>query len=269
MRVAGCVPAYNNESTIAAAIASLKAQTIPLDDIFIVDDGSTDSTAKVAIEAGARVISMGINQGRGAARARAIEETQADLLLSVDGTNVLTPDFLAKTFPWFEDSSVAAVYGRITQSSPRSSVDRWRGRHLYKEDEPQSYSVSQHLASGGFTQRTIHLMAAGNFDTSCRHSEDAELGKRLTSLGYKVIYEPQAVLTTLTSNTLMQVFERYWRWNQAADAKNSLRNFAKFWWYSLKVLALRDVKRGDLPSALYSAILPYYCAYRSSKDGLE
>lgn len=267
MRIAGCVPAYNNESTIAAAIASLKAQTIPLDDIFVVDDGSTDSTAKVAMEAGARVVSMESNQGRGAARAKAIEETQADLLLSVDGTNALAPDFLAKSLPWFEDSSVAAVYGRITQSSPKTSVDRWRGRHLYKLDEVPGSGVSEHLSSWGFAQRVALIAAIGNFNSSCRHSEDAELGKRLSSRGYKIIYEPQAILTTLTSNTLKQVFERYWRWNQATDGKSSLRSFAKFWWYSLKVLALRDVKRGDLLSALYSALLPYYCAYRSAKDG--
>ncbi|MBC8065420.1 MAG: glycosyltransferase, partial [Chlorobia bacterium] len=55
-KVAACVPAYNNEATIAQAVMSLRSQTVPVDDVFVVNDGSTDATLAAAAGAGARVV---------------------------------------------------------------------------------------------------------------------------------------------------------------------------------------------------------------------
>lgn len=263
MKIAGCVPAYNNESTIAQAVESLQAQTVPLADIFVVDDGSTDATVQRAKEAGARVVSLGSNQGRGAARARAILETDAELLLSVDGTNSLDPDFLVHAISWFEDPKVAAVYGRITQSSPKTAADRWRGRHLYHQDHLAGGGPVLDLMTGGLVQRTTQFVDCGNYNPECRHSEDAEMGTRLISKGYRIVYEPSAVLNSLTSNSLRQVFERYWRWNQGRDSKLAIRQWLRFNWYVLKVMVANDLRSGDLACAGISTLLPYYCAWRT------
>lgn len=265
MRIAGCVPAYNNESTIAAAVASLKAQTIALEDIFVVDDGSTDATAKVAMEAGARVVSMGSNQGRGAARARAIEETQADLLLSVDGTNALAPDFLAKTLPWFEDNSVAAVYGRITQSSPKTSVDRWRGRHLYREDLTTSSGFRDGLITWGLAMRTNLVKKCGNFNSTYRHSEDGEFGARLISNGYRIVEEREAIAETQVSNTALACFERHARWNGLLelDVPNSHRVKTGLF------LVRQDIREGQIARAWVSIrYLAYLIRHPSSNAGM-
>ena len=58
-----CIPAYNEENTIADVIA----KSLPhVDRVVVCDDGSTDKTAIVARESGAIVISQK-NQGYGAA----------------------------------------------------------------------------------------------------------------------------------------------------------------------------------------------------------
>jgi hypothetical protein len=61
------IPAYNEESTIKSVIDQIK-NLYPRFDILVVDDASTDSTASVAVESGARVIRHPINLGDGAAR---------------------------------------------------------------------------------------------------------------------------------------------------------------------------------------------------------
>ena len=58
------VPAHNEERTIDSVIRNLGAY---VDRVVVVDDGSTDNTAKVGVAAGAVVLSHWINRGQGAA----------------------------------------------------------------------------------------------------------------------------------------------------------------------------------------------------------
>jgi len=60
------IPAWNEEESVAAVIADIRAH-LPDADLLVVDDGSTDGTAAVARASGARVASLPFNQGLGAA----------------------------------------------------------------------------------------------------------------------------------------------------------------------------------------------------------
>jgi len=60
------IPAWNEEGSLAAVIAGVR-ESLPEADLLVVDDGSTDSTAARASEAGALVASLPFNQGLGAA----------------------------------------------------------------------------------------------------------------------------------------------------------------------------------------------------------
>ncbi len=57
------IPAYNEENTIASIVLKAKRYT---DEVIVVDDGSSDETAELAEEAGAKVIKHGKNKGYGA-----------------------------------------------------------------------------------------------------------------------------------------------------------------------------------------------------------
>ncbi len=64
MQVLVITPAWNEESTIASVVDDVRRVGL---DHLVVDDGSSDHTARCAIEAGARVVSLPINLGVGAA----------------------------------------------------------------------------------------------------------------------------------------------------------------------------------------------------------
>ena len=76
MKVSAVIPAFNRRHYIRRAIDSVLAQTVAVDEIIVVDDGSTDGTAEI-VEAnyGSRVrIARQQNAGVSGARRRGVQE---------------------------------------------------------------------------------------------------------------------------------------------------------------------------------------------------
>lgn len=81
MKTAAIIPAYNEERTVGSVVAACREAG--LDEIIVVDDGSTDGTRSAAEAAGARVIAQR-NAGKGAAMQTGVRATDAELLLFAD-----------------------------------------------------------------------------------------------------------------------------------------------------------------------------------------
>lgn len=64
MAIAAVIPVHNEAAAIRAVVHGVRDH---LRDVFVVDDGSTDESARLAAGAGARVISLGRRRGKGAA----------------------------------------------------------------------------------------------------------------------------------------------------------------------------------------------------------
>ncbi|MZH15491.1 MAG: glycosyltransferase family 2 protein [Nitrospinae bacterium] len=82
-RISIIIPAYNEESSIGLVLNALPREKIH--EIIVVDNGSTDETARVATENGARVVKEP-KKGYGAACLKGIEELDApDIVVFLDG----------------------------------------------------------------------------------------------------------------------------------------------------------------------------------------
>jgi glycosyltransferase involved in cell wall biosynthesis len=92
-RVAVVIPCLNEAEPIASVVHELKAQNV--DDIIVVDNGSTDDTAAKALAAGARVISQPHRgYGRACAAGVAAVTPDTDIVCFLDGDGSDVPDFL-------------------------------------------------------------------------------------------------------------------------------------------------------------------------------
>ena len=81
-RLAILIPAYNEESTVADVVrVALESK---LGEVLVVSDGSRDRTAERARAAGARVLELGQNRGKGGAVAAGVAALEADLLMLLD-----------------------------------------------------------------------------------------------------------------------------------------------------------------------------------------
>ena len=84
MTLSCIIPAYNEAARIAAVLAAVTDHPM-IDQIIVVDDGSTDATSAVVSGiAGVQLITLAQNIGKTAALAVAIKQAQGDYLLLVD-----------------------------------------------------------------------------------------------------------------------------------------------------------------------------------------
>lgn len=97
-RLVVVVPAYQEAPTIAGLVERLRA-TVPQAPLLVVDDGSTDGTAAAAAAAGAEVLAMPANQGKGAALRRGMREALArgaGFVATLDGDGQHRPEDLPR-----------------------------------------------------------------------------------------------------------------------------------------------------------------------------
>lgn len=125
------IPAYNEEEGIAAVLSALKA--LPLDrEIIVVDDGSTDRTAAIAAEMGARVIQHPMNMGYGRSIKDGIHFASTDVIVLSDADGTYPVDRIPELFILFRrgfDMVVGARQGREYRGSffkaPARTIFRW------------------------------------------------------------------------------------------------------------------------------------------------
>ncbi|MDA8233400.1 MAG: glycosyltransferase family 2 protein [Clostridia bacterium] len=83
MAIAAIIPAYNEERTIGSIVHTVR-QVPLIKEVLVVCDGCIDNTAGVARQAGATVIQLPENMGKGGAMMVGAQSTTAEVVLFLD-----------------------------------------------------------------------------------------------------------------------------------------------------------------------------------------
>jgi glycosyltransferase involved in cell wall biosynthesis len=105
-RYLAVVPAYNEAATVGRVVRSIR-EALPFFDVLVVDDGSTDTTAAEAKQAGAVVVSHPYNLGIGGAVQSGFIyalENDYDYLVQVDGDGQHEPREVPRLMATMEEN---------------------------------------------------------------------------------------------------------------------------------------------------------------------
>ncbi|KXK08256.1 MAG: glycosyltransferase family 2 protein [Candidatus Dojkabacteria bacterium] len=112
-RITVFVPAYNEEKLIAQTLNCLKNQDIHEDyELLVVDNASTDKTAQIAKNSGARVVSEP-QKGNRFAVERGFAEARGDIVIQTDADTRPDKSFIRKIAQEYDDPKVVGVGTRI------------------------------------------------------------------------------------------------------------------------------------------------------------
>lgn len=278
LKVVAAIPCYNGATTIVACIRSLKSQTRQPDRVLVLDDGSTDNSAELASEAGAEVLSPGENVGLSAARNLLWQGTDADVIVFLDADTVAKPDLIERLLRRYDSDGVGGVGGQAVEARIENIYDLWR-KHTAAQTLGDEVSEDSPMLLGlCCSYRRSALEKVSGFDPFFRsNGEDHDIGIRLRKAGFRLVYEPAAVVEhykTDTFKSLMRMLYRYELFTQLAKLRNDElihRHYATFWlrvrFFFDRIRQMLRTGRG-LKFALIdlAALIPILAACRKAKS---
>ena len=187
MKIGVVIPAYNAAAFLPRCLESVFAQTLKPKEVIVVDDGSTDNTAALAAELGAKVISQA-NGGISAARNTGIRNASSEWIALVDVDDVWAPTKLERQAACIRPETVLVYTGiRIFDDngvrSEQPAVDAVSARKMLRYRN--SITPSTALA------RREMLMRDGGFRKDVGGCEDWEMWVRLRQLGeFEAVTDP-------------------------------------------------------------------------------
>jgi teichuronic acid biosynthesis glycosyltransferase TuaG len=216
------MPAYNAEGYIAEAIGSVLGQTYDGWELVVVDDGSTDGTARVVgaiAERDARVRYVRReNGGQAAARNTGLRAASGDLVAFLDADDLWLPEKLALQIALMEEKGVDLVYTDgyfFSEEGAAAPGERFnilpgeaRGVEMFR-----TLFASNRIGTLSVLVRRAALDAVGLFDEdrAYQNCEDYDLWLRLArwgagfyGMGEKLMrYRRHAGATTYAASRLL------------------------------------------------------------------
>lgn len=189
-RVTFVIPCYNYARFVGEAIQSVKAQTKPEFECFVVDDASTDGSAAVIqkeIEGDSRftLIQNAENKGVAATRNLGAMRARNPFLTFLDADDRLRPTFIEHLMPTLrKNRDLGLVYGKLALMTDKGEVPNDTPSGWPGEYSPSAQLSRHNQVPSCCMMRTRIFFRTGGYRQHTAPTEDAELWSRFPLIGY-------------------------------------------------------------------------------------
>jgi glycosyltransferase involved in cell wall biosynthesis len=272
------IPCYNAAPYLKECLESVLRQSYKIDEILVIDDGSTDVSMEIAKDYPVRIIRHGRNKGLAAARNTALRESRNDLVASLDADCLAHPEWLERLTRCFAWEDIAGAGGRLVERNPSGLADKWRLAHMKQAWGDDILYDPPFLYGNNNVLRKDAVMKAGGYNEEFKTNyEDIDLSERIYKPGFRMVYDPAAVVEHLRRDTVRSVLRSYWlrqwyyrKYNELGK-KGILRKTALCiggsieWMDMAKDLMREDLLRNDCALLLIDSALIPYCLRKDIK----
>jgi cellulose synthase/poly-beta-1,6-N-acetylglucosamine synthase-like glycosyltransferase len=222
------IPAYNEEKLVGRCIESIDragANYAGKVEIVMVNDGSTDNTEKVILEAfrnlkhaTGRLLTIP-NSGKGFALAYGLEKTTGDVVFRTDADSIIDENALPPMMKHFDDPKVGSVCGWVYPLPENKGI--WANAQRVMCAKAAYIKMAQAefdslLVMPGSTTafRREAVIKAGGW-TDNIFGEDGEITNKIARYGYRGVYDPKSIIYSDFPETLKGLLQQRARWGVA------------------------------------------------------
>src|SRR5712675_498749 len=214
------IPAHNEETVIAQTVKSVLASDLKDLRVIVVNDGSIDRTGDLLdgnFGRDSRVsIIHQVNRGKAAALARALGETDTEIVVTIDADTEIEPNAISKLLRHFSDAKVGAVAGNVKVGNRSRWLTRWQALEYITSQnmEKRAFDLLNCItvvpgALGAWRKKAIEDAGGITADTV---AEDADLTIAIRRLGWHIDYEEEAIAWTEAPETPGVLIRQRFRW---------------------------------------------------------
>jgi len=187
------IPVRNEAETIERCLEAVLNQTSQLEEVIVVDDGSTDETGSIVkriADLDGRRVTLVNNRSRGPSSATnsGILRARGDIVWLVDGDAIVDRNWIKLALPFFEDPEVGGVAGTILPANPDTFWAAFAGCDIGHRfaGRLKSQDVG-HISTCATAYRRNALLCVGLFDEQIRYGYDKDMSYRLKKAGYRLV----------------------------------------------------------------------------------
>lgn len=209
MRISVIIPSYNRAHTLPRAIKSVQSQTVKVDEIIIVDDGSNDATHKVLKAFPDVIVKNQVNQGVSSARNTGILAAKNDWIALLDSDDEWLPEKIERqaqlisTNPQNRLCHGNELWVRNGKHLNQKKIHRKQGGNIFNQCLPLCV-----ISPSAALIRKDLLLECGLFDTDFPACEDYDLWLKICARE-SVLYVEEPILRKYGGHD-DQLSHKYW-----------------------------------------------------------
>ncbi len=225
MRCSIVIRSFNEQKHIGRLLAGIREQSVQDCEVIVVDSGSTDGTAEIAQEQGAKVVHIQPSEfSFGHALNVGCREAVGDILVFASAhVYPVSTLWLEHLLAPFDDTKVVLTYGRQTGNE----ATKYAEHRIFQKWFPNQSDFDQKNPFCNNANAAVRrsVWQEHPYDVSLTGLEDLDWASRLMTLGNRIAYVADATVVHVHEETLARIYNRYRR---EAIALKAIRNEQRF-----------------------------------------